>query len=540
MIFYKDEKAVAGLIEKMKANSSIAYTSQLEVWNPSGVDVKRDAEAWARTQIGDSKASILDNDLFYTKSILVSTNWNKNDDVFDRVEVWSARNTPSHKPTNIEHDEHNLVGHITDVWAINDDGGVIPDNSVIDELPNLYHLVNGAVIYTNWQDQALVDRTASLIESIQGGKKFVSMEALFSSFGYALITPDNEFRILARNEETAFLTKHLRAYGGQGEFEGNKLGRLLKNISFSGKGYVDNPANEGSIIFNTSKIFDFSKASSENPFSQESGVLSYAQTNSFKQKGLKMAEETTMNSDVLQKQNEKLEQTVSELRSEVKALQGKDIESLETRITELEAELAEAANNFKDEKKKKEDAEKAKSDLQTELDKVITEKEEAEMKVATAEAAKVHADRIATFVDGGVSKEDAEAKVEMFKELSDEHFVNVSTEIIAAVKVQNQGNQTSAPSKGDTGIPVKGSEDGEGTEEDNSSEDPAEGNADESVINSAEASSDGETPAIEPTNEEEDKSQATRKELSMAIAERFLPRTGASYADNDESADDNE
>ena len=42
------------------------------------------------------------------------------------------------------------------------------------------------------------------------------------------------------------------------------IGRLLRNITFCGKGYVKKPANPDSIIF--SETTDFSKASLENPF----------------------------------------------------------------------------------------------------------------------------------------------------------------------------------------------------------------------------------------------------------------------------------
>jgi hypothetical protein len=60
-------------------------------------------------------------------------------------------------------------------------------------------------------------------------------------------------RIIERNEKTAFLTKHLRAYGGKGEFEGSKLGRVLRRIVFSGKGLVSKPANPESVILGASK-----------------------------------------------------------------------------------------------------------------------------------------------------------------------------------------------------------------------------------------------------------------------------------------------
>ena len=32
-----------------------------------------------------------DADLYYVQSILVSSSWNRNDDVFDRAEVWAAQ-----------------------------------------------------------------------------------------------------------------------------------------------------------------------------------------------------------------------------------------------------------------------------------------------------------------------------------------------------------------------------------------------------------------------------------------------------------------
>ena len=62
--------------------------------------------------------------MYYTKSILVTSNWNKNDDVFDNMEVWNARQTPEHKPTNLNHDEHVLVGHMTENWVMSLEGKV--------------------------------------------------------------------------------------------------------------------------------------------------------------------------------------------------------------------------------------------------------------------------------------------------------------------------------------------------------------------------------------------------------------------------------
>ena len=48
-----------------------------------------------------SFASLNDDDLYYVQSILVSSSWNKNDDIFDKSEIWLARHTPEDKPTNL-------------------------------------------------------------------------------------------------------------------------------------------------------------------------------------------------------------------------------------------------------------------------------------------------------------------------------------------------------------------------------------------------------------------------------------------------------
>jgi hypothetical protein len=184
-IIFKAEAEVEGLAEKIQANLSLSYATQLEPWTPSEREsLQKEALSRSLAAINKvrnfSKGSLFDSDLFFTKSILVSTNWNRNDDVFSPVEVWAARHTPSHKPTNIEHDEHRLVGHITETWALDTEGNLISDDAIADDLPDFYHIANGAVIYTNWQDDKLVEQTQKLIAEIQQGKKFVQRTLLMS------------------------------------------------------------------------------------------------------------------------------------------------------------------------------------------------------------------------------------------------------------------------------------------------------------------------------------------------------------------------
>ena len=170
-------------------------------------------------------------DLYYLESVLVSTGWNKNDDVFDVEEVWSARNTPEDKQFNFMHDENDIIGHITDSYVLDKSGNRIDADE--QNAPKEFDIITEAVLYNSWQSPENRDRMRQIIAEITEGKWFVSMECLFAGFDYALIDPQGGSKIVKRDEESAFLTKHLRSYGGTGEYEGHKIGRLLRNVSFS-------------------------------------------------------------------------------------------------------------------------------------------------------------------------------------------------------------------------------------------------------------------------------------------------------------------
>ncbi|KKL06987.1 hypothetical protein LCGC14_2590560, partial [marine sediment metagenome] len=214
-------KAEANLREKIEQGCSLAYFIPVE----SSSDSFRKSLLKSKAALNNKSlqkylnASEHDSDLYFTRSVLVTTNWNNNDDVFGVREVWDARHTPSHKRTNLEHDEQQVVGHIIYSLPTDDDGNIIQDNCAIDELPSKFHLVTGAVIYKNWEDQQLIDRTNTLIKAIESGNKFVSMEVLFTDFDYAIITQDGIHKVKARDENTAWMTKHLKAYGGSGTCE---------------------------------------------------------------------------------------------------------------------------------------------------------------------------------------------------------------------------------------------------------------------------------------------------------------------------------
>jgi len=200
-------------------------------------------------------------DLMFMRSVLVSTGSNNNDDVFLPNEMWAARATPSYKPVNWEHQsgreltveetaanpnkvvvDNQTIGVMYNTFAIDSDGQIIDENKISAAdfvVPQKFHIVDEALIW-----KGLYPTTASRIE--RGAKDktlFVSMEAWFNGYDYLVGN-----KVVARNEETAFLDKSLRANGGLGVFGHSRVKRVLRGLTFGGKGIVEKPANAPSII----------------------------------------------------------------------------------------------------------------------------------------------------------------------------------------------------------------------------------------------------------------------------------------------------
>lgn len=396
MKIYEAEKSIANLIE---ANTSVAYTSSINIAEPK-IDL---------TEI-KAKAGHNPNqpDLFYLESVLVSTNWNKNDDVFSAAETWKARHTPVDKMFNYMHRENDIIGHITSAYIMSGETVLASDTSD-EQMPQFFDIITGAVLYRKWSDPELQARMDGLIQGIAENKWFVSMEVLFRDFDYA-ITDGNEHKVIARNDETAFLTKHLRAYGGDGVYNSYKVGRLLKKMVFSGKGIVDKPANERSHIISYS--FNGTNASLKETFGSElmTDTVSKSEYDSLK------AELASFKAEAEKAKAEQLvkhEQTIATLTQE-KAELTKASEELETVKAELETVKAlstEQAAKLEEVKASLEAAEAAKQEL--------------ENSVAEAKKAQAKADRVAALVAVNVDNAKALEIVEKFASANDEMFKEV-------------------------------------------------------------------------------------------------------------------
>ena len=419
-------EALDGLSDTIKSNNSVAYTSSAESCSKELIEKVLSTMANKNHNI---------ETLYPVKSLLVSTNWNKNDDVFSPSETWAARHTPVNTQTNIDHNHDQIVGHITSTWVVDDKGELIDDSTT--KIPEKFHICDGSVIYRTWQNEELQERIDNLIEQIDAGKMYVSMECLFPDFDYAVISPDNEYYTIARNEQTAFLTKHLRSYGGTGTFQDFKVGRLLKGMVFSGKGYVDSPANPNSIIFDdTSELtkFSFSSAKEENPFDTSVSVAA----------GLDNQMEKIMSNEIYKEQLEEAKASLASLEQENDALKNElsdaNVSSFKELIEKLEADnvtLVSAQDELNE-------IVEQKSTTITEREGKISElsdaKDKIEEELETVKTEKLIANRVSILVEGGLSKEDASEKVSKFEYLSDEQFSEIAETILASLPGETDDN----------------------------------------------------------------------------------------------------
>jgi hypothetical protein len=479
MKIYQAEKD-AGLTDVLSAKSSIVYASLAE---------KSDNYSVTNNTIKNKAfAGIDDSDLYYTQSILVTTSWNKNDDVFDPVEVWLAKSTPTHKPTNLEHNENLIVGHITSNWPIDEEGHIIEENIDIKNLPNKFHILTGSVIYTGYTEPELKERSLALINEIESGTKYVSMECFFKGFDYGLLNKSNgKYHILPRNEETAFLTQHLRAYGGLGEHQNYKIGRVLRQITFSGKGFVNKPANPESIIFTKEELH-------LNKETAEQSLITQEKNNNFSKEGV-FSNQANLKETIMSFESE---QEVTVVEAPVAEA------TVETTATEP-TEQVEAAKKMEEEMmKKEEEMKKMKAALeavQTELqstNEVLAAYKSKEEEMMKKEK---RMKRMASLVASGIDQAIAENSLDQLDHLEDAVFDTIAS-LIASKQI------------------AKASQDEEDEEdEEELKETPnASATVDASVLETAEVEN---TVSLSVGGDEESQTQNTRAALVDFVCTRL-------------------
>ena len=487
-----------GLADAIQSSVSIAYQSVAQPHQPEQAEVER-AEFLAKANSNPDQF-----DLYYLNSVLVSTGWNRNDDVFDYKETWSARNTPEDKPFNYMHDEADIIGHITGNCVVSDGKIMAAD---LQSPPEKFDIVTSAVLYKSWSDEERADRMQNLISEIEQGKWFVSMECLFAGFDYAVVSPQGDNNIITRDEASAWLTKHLRSYGGDGEYEGYKLGRLLRNVSFSGKGLVSKPANPASIILKKDV----------NPFESKASYL--IQESSIWEKN------NMANENLLEQQVEELKSQLANAREEAEAAKDeisrqKD-EEIKAQVDALEASISEkdeAVQASADELKTVQETVAA---LEEKLAAKETELTEALEKIEAHEAEVKAMARKTALVQAGLEGEDIDTTLEKFAEASDEMFTEI-VQLIATKDVQTETEEEAQADEAEAEVDETDTDEEAQAEDTDEAEAEADAEVLEDVEETVEAAMADDTDA--------DSVQDTRAIASAWLRENVL-KTTASLGD---------
>ena len=388
-----------GIADLVQTSASVAYCAPATLCKVGDSDSIAFAD-----KIKAESANPKQVDLYYIKAVLVSTGWNKNDDVFTADATWAARSTPEDKQFNLMHNENDIIGHITGSYVINRDG----DKVEADEAPAEFDIITEAVLYNSWTEAENRQRMNQIIAEIEEGKWFVSMECLFAGFDYSVYDEEKgAASILERNEGSAFLTKHLRAYGGTGEYEGKKVGRSLRDISFSGKGLVAKPANPRSVILDASRASSISSDLLTLGGSDMSDNSVIEQQLAEVRSELASAKEecVTLQASLDEATSKEHTEAVAKLESDI-AAQAEAIKTLEESVVAKDATIAELQAA----------AETAEADMKEKMEEL--RKMQKEKKTEARKAA---------LLDLGLEAEEAEESVASYEEFDDSAFDAIVT-----------------------------------------------------------------------------------------------------------------
>lgn len=184
----------------------------------------------------------------------VVNKFNKNDDGMDAITASQIIKNFVHKPTNIEHDKSQIVGHIVSAGFSEYD----QDNSLISieeaaSRKDAFNISLGAVVYkyANKDFANMIQRSVDPSDTIYQHIS-TSWEIGFNDFSIAVGGEDfSSCEIITNPKSFEEMKAKLKAYGGSGKLnDGSKIYRILKGEVFPlGIGFTTNPAADVKGLF---------------------------------------------------------------------------------------------------------------------------------------------------------------------------------------------------------------------------------------------------------------------------------------------------
>jgi hypothetical protein len=193
-------------------------------------------------------------DLQYFSAVFVSSGGNLNHAYFLPSELVKAEGTIVNKAMDLEHSEDEIVGHIYERAFMDKEGKKIElEELAAMETASLdtqeFHIAIAGIVYKN--------RFPDLAREVASGKWSVSMEAYFRNYdvkigNLILSKPEAEALGLASGDVmNTIFGKLAKVIKNKVEIAAGTIDRVLRDITFSGCGFVKKPANPPSVVLET-------------------------------------------------------------------------------------------------------------------------------------------------------------------------------------------------------------------------------------------------------------------------------------------------
>ena len=191
-------------------------------------------------------------DLLFFSGIFVSSGENLNKAYFLPSEMVRAHNTIVNKAVDIEHEENEIVGHIYDSKFVDKVGNALD----IKELSEMNEEdLNKMEMDVHIAGIVYKSRFPELAKDVSAGKWKLSMETYYQNYdikiGNVIMTKKEAEALGVASEDV--LGRMARVLKNGKEIAKGSIARVLRELLFSGVGFVKNPANPTSVVLETAK-----------------------------------------------------------------------------------------------------------------------------------------------------------------------------------------------------------------------------------------------------------------------------------------------
>lgn len=369
----------------------------------------------------------------------VVNQFNRNDDGIDSATAVQIAPYFLHKPTNIEHNKKQIVGHIVSAGFSSWGENVPLNNQEVVETNGLVNLSLGAVIYrlidpkfTDLISQS-TSQDSNLFNTVSA-----SWELGFNEYVLAVGSTNlKDAEIISNPKHIDELKGKLRAYGGNGKMEdGSKIYRLVKGSVYPlGIGFTSNPAANVKGLLLDNGVSPEEQVTFKDSRDKKVFAMNTKNISQFKIK------------DVNTKKSMDLETFLSELKASLSEKKFSE-EAIASMTSTFADAIRQKDEEYRATKAEKEASETKAKELLASVEALQKEVSDTKVKLQEIEAAKEAEKTLACFnvrmeqIDNFYSLEDADRKIIASElqtvDVSDEAFASYQEKLSVVLKHKNK------------------------------------------------------------------------------------------------------